>query len=87
MSLCMDPPPKKNTKSMKPNWRSLCTHNTGAEMFLDVDQFEKVKNVHWYERRRDRVIMNKHGATILEYLGLKEEAVVNAKIYDFRLKK
>lgn len=83
----MEPPEPKKVSLKKPTWRTIMTADTGVQVFLDAEDFEKVKHIRWYEDKKKRVIKNKKGVTMIEYMGLEGVRLHNLKTYDYRKKK
>lgn len=84
MTLYMTPPPERKVSTKKPNWRTIMTADTGVQVFVDLKDFEVAKHIRWYEDKKNRLIKNKKGVTLIEYLKLEGVLLHNIKTYDYR---
>lgn len=58
------------------------TRNTRRYIILDEQDWKLVKDTLWFEK--DGTVISSIGTTLLSYLKLTEEQVINHKAFDFR---
>ena len=82
--LDMKPPPQKKMKAPVTTHRFLLTKDTGVTITLDLDDWNKAKDVIWYQKGEQ--IVNGQGTELRVYLGIEFFQLFNVRTFDYRRK-